>query len=258
MFKPQSPSLYVQNDGEDLSTKVALSLTRAQKRFVVRLTGGCGYMSAQDAEGLYSLFTHAFDGYRGAVLCGGTQMLTKDNPKVVVPGITEIAPRIREQNEGSVVLGIVPRTGELKLTQHGMVVDSDAGEDYFTIIHPQQDMCMVVQHSVDTGVSWDAEYLFSQQVIESLVEFSGWKHLLVAYNGGSVTEKEVLLWAQRAWPVVLVAGSGRTCDKLAGDKDFLRENPSVMVVSKTAIALRTKLRELGAIDATPPRLAVVG
>ena len=44
------PSLYMQNKGEK-SVKIALRLTSAPSRVVVRITGGCGNMSVNDAAG---------------------------------------------------------------------------------------------------------------------------------------------------------------------------------------------------------------
>jgi len=256
-FIPHAPSLYLQSEGEDLSTKVALSLTRAPVHHIVRLTGGCGDMSAEDARGLYDFFAGAFTGFRGAMLFGGTQMLQRDDPKKIVPGITEVAPLIRKENPESIVLGIVPRTNDLKLSSYGMVVSEESEKNYFTIVHPDQDMCVVIQHSVDTGVSWDAEYLFAEKVVENLVHFCGWKQLLIAYNGGGVTEREIRLWAKHDWPVLLIEGSGRTCDALAKDPAFLRKHPSVVVVPKNATLVRTKLLELGILTAAPPKLARV-
>src|SRR3989338_5675974 len=52
------PSLFVKNQG-DRSVKIALRLTTARNRVVVRLTGGCGYMSAEDARDFLSLFADA-------------------------------------------------------------------------------------------------------------------------------------------------------------------------------------------------------
>lgn len=257
-FPAQIPSLYVQNEGEDVSTKVALTLTRAPEKFVIRLTGGCGEMSERDAEPMYDLFTHGFGGdYKGALVFGGTQMRLRADPSMVYPGITEIAPRIASECPEAIVLGIVPRQGDLKLSPHGMIVSDELGKDFFTIVHPQQHTCLVVQHSVDTGVIWDAEYLICASIVQHLQDFAGWKALLVAYNGGGVTEREIMLWAQRGWPVLLIAESGRVSERLAKDSEFLRLHPSVHVAENYAPALRLKLTELGAVKPTRANIRLV-
>lgn len=256
---PTVPSLYIQNEGENLSTKVALSLTRANDRYVIRLTGGCGKMSAEDAQGLYSLFTGAFSSdFRGALLFGGTRILRRSVGEAIVPGVTEVAPLIRKNCPESVVLGIVPRTEDLKVSQHGMIVCDEDDTDYFTIIHPDQDFCVIIQHSVDAGVVWDAEYIFSGQVVDHLVQFGGWKQLLIAYNGGEVTEREIIFWAEKGWPVLLIDGSGRATERLAKDENFLKKYPNVQVVWKHATEIRSRLCELGALPPGTPRFAVVG
>lgn len=249
------PSLYIQNKGEDVSTKVALSLTRATRKFVIRLTGGCGDMAPEDAESMYALFVNGFGTeYSGALIFGGTQMRLKDNPLAVHHGITEVAPQIARQSRESIVLGIVPRREDLKLSPYGMVISDEGDKPFFTIIHPDQDVCLVIQSSVDEGVIWDAEYLMSADIVQHLRVFAGWQSLLIAYNGGSVTEREILLWARNGWPVLLIAESGRMAERYANDREFLLSHPSVHVVDNSSVALSLKLTELGAIERTRTKM----
>lgn len=240
------PSLFVQNKGED-ATKVSLMLTKAAAKTVVRLTGGCGYMSAEDADGLNELFRRAFAGFEGALIFGGTRMLRRQGPEVIVPGITEVAPLIGADNPGAVIFGIVPRSENLGLRDVGMVVADSADNDYYTIIHPDQDVVLVVQQSVDQGVSWEAEYEVAMQVTANLRSFANWSSLLVVYNGGSVTEKEVRATAAQGWPVLLIKGSGRKADELAQDVVFLRANPTVSVCANDPVGLRQALVSLGVV-----------
>jgi len=241
-----TPSLYVKRRGEQ-TTKLELSITRAKQRCIVRLTGGCGYMSANDAAGLYELFTQAFRGFKGAILFGGTRMLQKDCPDIIVPGITEIAPLIRQKCPESVILGVVPKSEDLRLTQYGLVVSGEKRNDYLTIIHPEQDQCLIVQQSADEGVDWDAEWQECLRIIGDLRQFAQWHSVLISYNGGAVTEREILATAEQGWPVILIAGSGRKTNEYAANADFLGRYPSVMVVEKDSESLRSGLIALGAI-----------
>ena len=243
-----TPSLYIQNEGEE-STNIALQLTRAKTQCVVRLTGGCGLMSVDDAKNLYDLFTDAFSGFDGAMLFGGTRMIKKDNVECIVPGITEIPPLIRHQCEDAVILGVVPKTADIDLSpKHGIVVHAEKDRPYITIVHPDQDICLIVQGSVDRHVCWETEFEECIRIMDRLRTFARWRSILVSYNGGTVTEKEILATALLGWPVILIAGSGRKTDEYANNKDFLKKYPHVIVVKKDVFSLRKKLVELGALS----------
>lgn len=248
------PSLYVKSKGES-TVKLTLRLTTAQQKVVVRFTGGCAKMSAQDAEGLYELFVESFVGMRGAILFGGTRMLRRDNPSEVIPGITEVAHRIRKANPGSISLGVVPRTSEMSITEHGLIVEDDGVSDHLTIVHPEQDICLIVQLNADGEEVWDAEWQECAHLIEELREFAGFSQsLLVCYNGGSVTERELLAHASRGWPVLLIEGSGRTTDKYAGDEAFLATYPNVRVAEKSVDSIRSQLIQSGVLPPDKLRL----
>ncbi len=151
------PSLFVKSQGEQ-TVKLSLRLTTAPRKTVVRFTGGCGKMSAEDAEGLYELFCEAFAGYQGAMLYGGTRMIMRDNPEEVFPGITEVVAHIRKDNPESISLGVVPRTGAINILDEGLVVENGSENPFITIVHPDQDVCLMVQVSADCPEVWDAEY----------------------------------------------------------------------------------------------------
>ena len=244
-----TPSLYIKQWGEQIS-KPELSLTSASRKVVVRFTGGCGSMSKEDAIGLYDIFVKAFDGFEGAILFGGSRMLKRFDPTEVVPGITEIPPLIKRNCPKSVILGIIPRFQELKISQHGLVVSDETGNDFFTIAHPDQGQCVVVQKSADEGVGviphlkfggWEVEYLECQRIISDLISYAKFSSLLVSYNGGKVTEAEIVSTAERGWPVLLINGSGRKSDEYANNRKFLDKYPNVLVAEKDAESIREVL-----------------
>jgi hypothetical protein len=240
--------LYVQNVGEDVSTKVALSLTQARERLVVRFTGGCGLMSDEDARAMQHLLTEPFRDFGGAILFGGTQMVSRDNPSQVIPGITEIPPLIRDMCPDARVLGVVARTSDFQILPGlGLIVSNEPSRSYATIAHPNQDVCLVLQKSVDQTTVWDTEYQVCEHIVRHLVDYAQWRPLLFVYNGGGITEKEILLWAKNEWPILLVRGSGRKADQYANDENFLLANPCVTVAETTTWSIRDRLEELGAI-----------
>lgn len=238
---------------------VIARLSAVRRRTIIRITGGCANMSDDDAHGVLELFSEAFQGFDGALLIGGTRMVRSNNTADVLFGITEVGPAIRRANPECFMLGIVPRCcGLLHSTQQSVLVvkqiteaDSAAcGEEhrqFLTIVHPDQDMVVLATTHITMDAIWDDEVEFCWYMTQTLVEYGHWQSLLVAYNGGGVTEREVRATAQRRWPVLLVRGSGRVSDKLAEDTNFLEQNPSVIVCDRTVQSMRTALERLGVV-----------
>lgn len=248
------PRLYVKSRGEQ-TTKLALQLTTAPRKCVVRLTGGCGSMSAADAVGMEELFAQALVGFDGAMLFGGTRMLADDDRTKVVPGITEVPPRLRALCPQMVLLGVIPKTQDLRLIDHGMVVSAEDGKPFITVVHPVQDIALVVQVNADDAEIWDAEYQECLRIVEDLRTYAGFSSVLVSYNGGTVTRREVLAVADRGWPIVLIRGSGRTTDELATDAGFLAAHrTNVAVADKDPASLRAVLAGFGAVPEQRLRL----
>lgn len=224
---------------------------------VVRITGGCANMSVADSHGVLDLFTGAFKGFSGLQLVGATRMIQNDDPAKVVFGITEVGPAIRDQNPDSMLVGVVPRTERLipDWSRGFMKVEQIPSEDYVpshgadhgelaTIIHPSFDVVVLAMAKLTREEVWDDEVEFCRYVTDLLVRRGRWRSLLVAYNGGSVTEKEVRATAARGWPVLLVEGSGRKADELASDKEFLLQHPNVHVCARQIQSMRAALYEL--------------
>ncbi len=245
-----TPSLYIKQEGEQ-ATKLALRLAAVKHHSIVRLTGGCGNMSAADAIGLYDLFVNSFNDFAGGILFGGTRMILKSDFKTIVPGITEIAPLIRKNCPNSVTLGVVPKDKDLKLDSFGLIVSEEKDNDFVTIIHPDQDQCLVLQKNADRGVIWEAEYKECLQITEDLLEMElpngNFSSLLISYNGGGTTEKEILATAKRGWPVLLINGSGGKSEHYANDREFLVRYPNVVVAEKEVNSVRRKLVEVGVL-----------
>ncbi len=239
------PSLVIKSKGES-TTRLALRLTRARRKMVIRLTGGCGKMSEEDAAGLYELFRSALAGYDGALLFGGTRMLRRDDPSMVVPGITEIPSFCRETCPDMITLGVIPRTQEIGICEYGLLLVDEPGDPYMTVAHPGMDLGLLVQRSADEPEVWDAEWQECLHITGDLREFGGFSSVLVCYNGGTVTERELLAVAARGWPVILVDGSGRTTEAYARNEAFLAAHPNVRVCDGDARSLRDLLIFFGA------------
>ena len=258
-FPKNIPSLYIQNEGEDVSTKVALSLTQARDKVVVRLTGGCGLMSDEHANGMYHLLSEPFRDFGGAMLFGGTSMISRTDPAKIVPGITEVAPLVRNMCPDARIFGVIARADDFQIDPcFGLIVANEPEKEFVTIAHPNQDVCLVLQKSVDQATVWDAEYQMCARIVHHLQDYAGWESVLLVYNGGGITEKEILLWASKGLRVVLVRGSGRKADEYAKNQDFLDAHPSVVVVESTTSSIREQFERFGVVPVThKPHLRAV-
>lgn len=268
-FLDNTPTLFVQT-GPDKSQMFGMNFLRSvSQRFVLRLTGGCGLMTPEDAIGLQNL-TWALTGYShkggslsrfgGFCLFGGTRMIYKDNPFRIVPGITEVGPALSLGYPHCVTLGIIVKADHMRYTPHGIVVSSEADKPYATIIHPYQTSCAVLQPSSDTASPWEEEWKECVRICDSVKSMpGGWGGLLIMYNGGFYARQEVEAWAALGkreaalgqtdpfWRVLIVNGSGRNADVLANDANFLADNPTVHVCQNDVNDMRRKLTELGAL-----------
>lgn len=266
-FYDNAPSLFIQS-GVDKSQLFGLNSARDVRHFVLRGTGGCGLMSPQDAVGLRNLelaltgrtaegqTDPSLPRFSGLCLFGGTRMVRKDNPEIIIPGITEVFPSIEKYCDKAAMLGVIAKVGHLRYTQHGIIISDEADSEFCTIIHPTQTSCVLLQPSADMQASWDDEFKECVRIVHSLIPLS-WKGLLLAYNGGGVTEKEIRTWAKHgqrnpAWNVLLVKGSGRKCDELANDDKFLADHPTVHVCENDIDHMREKLVELEALVEVQP------
>lgn len=255
--------------GRRTSVDFALSFSEQVARpFVLRLTGGCANMTAADATKMGKL-ADALRGYKdgihlphfeGVALFGGTQMVSIDNPKQVVPGITEVFPSIAADLPGLVMLGIVPGFRHL-LTSHEPTLAGknilEIRNGIITTIHPSLRSVLLVEPEPNNEQVWDDEWKECARYIRLLHERS-WKSLLVVFNGGLVSERELKFWAGAGkrepgkWNVLLVKGSGRIADRYACDEEWLADHPDVFVAEIDDVEeINAKLYQLGALVQGP-------
>jgi len=159
------------------------------------------------------------------------------------------------------VLGVVPRCEDFAFSSEVPVLvvkqqeTADAAQcqedrQFMTIVHPGQDMVIAAMKPLTKDATWDDEVEFCRHVTNLMVTYGAWRSLLVAYNGGGVTEREVRATAKRGWPVLIVQGSGRKCDELALDEEFLKL-PNVKVCQRDAASMRDALEALNAVPSQP-------
>jgi len=258
-------SLHFQR-GKQQNLDFALSFSeQAARPFVLRLTGGCADMTAADAIGMRNL-ADAFRGYKGRkrlprfegfTLFGGTQMVSSHDPKQVVPGITEIFPSVAADLPAMVMLGIVPGFRQLLQSKEPALVGKnilsfEPSKGVITTVHPDLRSVLLVEPEPNNEDIWDDEWKECARYIRTLHE-RNWQSLLVVYNGGGATERELKFWAEAGnrepgrWNVLLIRESGRKCSQYASDEAWLAEHPSVYCADNDVEDINDKLFKLGAL-----------
>lgn len=265
-FFDDSATLFVQS-GPDKSQLFGMNfLRRVQHPFIMRLTGGCGKLEPHHYLGLQylvdALSGRSDDGlllphFSGFCLFGGTRMVRKDDPTQVIPGITEVAPQVTKYRPDCISLGITVKTGHMRYnTPYGIVISQEPGLPWCTIAHPHQTSCTILQPGSDTNAMWADEWKECIRICDAVKSIPGeWQNLLVVYNGGENTRNEVLSCAKLSqfdpfWRILLINGSGRVADELAGNREFLAEYPAVHVCDNNVDSMRAKFLELGALVAS--------
>lgn len=272
-FVDSSSALFVRTGRESCEKFLGKFLDIRIRPFVLRVTGGCGLMGPEDAIGLQNVRNALTGGPRGKkslpkftgfCLFGGTRMVNRYNPKVIIPGITEVVPPINNLCPGAKTLGVIAKVGDMRHSRHGIVVSDDCdkkkpeAEHYVTIVHPTQDSTLLVQPSADRYASWDDEADECIDICDYLRK-GHWQGLMLVYNGGGVVEKEIQKWGALGkddpfWQVLLVDGSGRKADQYARDEQFRKEHPTINVCGNTEEEIRAALLELGALVYEPSQI----
>lgn len=242
-------SLYHTDTKDHFSFKIIMELNQAKRRFITRITGGAASVDIDKGLTSMSLFRKALRGYDGMMLIGGTRVLSVNRDSAnILPTIMEIAPLLKHDNPNMMTFGIVPRPEYFKLCKWGMIVSEEPNLGCITIVNPEQDICLTVQKDVDTPAVYDVEWQSCLHVVRTYKETGRRRPfgcVLIAYEGGSYTRKEVLAWTEQQLPVILIENSGRATDILCHE---LRDHPSVSICSSSD-DIRKKMIELGGLDA---------
>ncbi len=263
----------------------AFNFARDARHYFLRMTGGCGLMQPEHAVGMDNL-AKALGGekagdpyFDGFGVMGATRMHKLSDPTQIVPGITEVLPAIHHKVKRAAILGIVAMTSDLRYgtDDTGILLEVNEANDFYTVVHPALKSVLMVKPSPESlseevlrllakvpnakdvdppfdpkKALWRAEYRQCLKFCADLMKLPDWRSLLVVYNGGGITEEEILIWAalgkvDSRWQVLLIKGSGRKADEYANNASWLEEHPTVQVAENSVKSIRSKLLELGAI-----------
>ena len=238
------PVLWVQSGSEVCARINFLFARKYLTRFVIRLTGGCALMDPGHAR-MLSILRGALEGFTGVGLFGGTSVRNRENPLEIIDTVTEVFPAVQSR---MLRLGIVPKVVDMHYSPYGMVVSDNDSEWWFTTMNYRADALLMIQPSADRHAIWDDEYKECVRIVNELQKV-GWGSLLIVFNGGLISEKEILTWGALGrenpgkWNVLLIEGSGRMADRYAADKEFLERTMNVKTVPCTPEALRDALAQ---------------
>lgn len=242
--------IFWMNQDDQPSSVIAMKLGNAQN-FLIRLTGGCGFMDRQSGQQGVSLLTKALSGFGGILLYGGTRVYEPNQAARsgyrIFPTILEVPPRLRKLNPNMMSFGIIPKMTHVEYSKIGLIIGKEKSNGFLTVIHQNQDICLVLQKNVDQISFWDAEWMECLSITKEFLEHRhSFQAILISYNGGTVTSHEIEAWANAGLPVLLVAGSGRVTSEYCQNQDWLDKHPSV-IVCHTHQDIRRQLIGLGGI-----------
>jgi len=239
--------LVIMDAKEGLPAAFALMGTRAVSKKAIRVTGGCKGMSDQDKEQMLQYFSEATKGYQGVIWSGGTRMTTKDGK--IDPMVTDIPGVIASRNPGCIALGTLPRTEMLTLQYDSRLVLDQWG----TVPNPDLSGILIVQNGAEGSLDWDGDLDVYFRLMENWQNYGGFKEVgLISWNGGPITEKEIINSLKRGWTTILIKGSGRVTDEVIekiNSGEINIENGCAYIVSRdNSTALRQILIVCGFIE----------
>ena len=211
---------------------LGLVATSAEDRTIVRFAGGCKGLSSDVSLELLEYHVSAMNGFRGALMSGGTRSVEGG---ATVATVTEAAVAVHRSNPGTVVIATVPRTtGNLGMTGSSQFVLGTYDEH----LHPGYDLTVIVQDGCEGELTWHGDLPLYFKLFASLKERAKFRAAgVICSNGGDATEQELIMSAKAGYPTFLIQGFERKTDEYAlalqrGQLDWLPQNHGLVVVDR--------------------------
>lgn len=200
--------LLVMNRNEPFPMSFAVIATTATDKVALRISGGCKGMGPNDKAEMLEYFDAAFEGFAGMIWSGGTRQSGKDGG--IDPMVTDLPGVIAAGNPGCVALGSTPRTDYLRLVGESRLVL----DEYGTGLNPAMGAILLVQSDANSTLDWNGDLDQAFRLMTSLRNDGKFRVGWIGWNGGAVTEEELIRSAALRWPTFLIRGSKRVTDEL--------------------------------------------
>ncbi len=225
-----------------------------------RITGGCAQMTSEFSRQMIDSCVQGFSGWRGPMGIGGNRMVITETGETLL-GICELPHLIAKGNSQNRihVIGASPLKGEIqpygRFGCHLLEEESSVNgvpTQITNIVHPELAYCFLIQYGVDQFIAlteedknkfwWEEWRFFLNAALQA--KRGGMKPFLFAYNGGGVTEVEILEWLKHRLPVFVVRNSGRRADDFAKRE---HEFNTLYAIDNDASTINETLRKHGFI-----------
>ncbi|MFC1638479.1 hypothetical protein ACFL2R_03580 [Patescibacteria group bacterium] len=174
------------------------------------MTGGCKGMGPQDKLGLLEVGARIMFGYQGVYWSGGTRQADKHG--MIDPMVTDLPGFVARDNPDCIALGSAPRTDTLGLVDGARLVLDGWG----TSPNPDLEALLIVQGDVNTALDWNGDLDTYFAIMQKWKQHAGFSAVgLMAWNGGAITEEEIMRSIALKWPTILFNGSGRITDEIS-------------------------------------------
>ncbi|HCC23807.1 TPA: hypothetical protein DF272_06565 [Candidatus Falkowbacteria bacterium] len=234
--------ILVQDFAQNVPAAFALLGSNARDKVALRITGGCSGMSESDKSDMLRFFELGMRGFAGVCWSGGTRAINQDGSINLM--VTEVPGVIASSNPDCVALGTAPRTDIMSLRGESHLVFDENG----ATLNPSHEAILIVQDGADGRLGWDGDLRAYTQLMEQWKTYARFSALgVIAWNGGSVTKKEIINSAEHGWSTILVAGSGRAADEMIADSNFISQSNVFIVHKDDPQNLRATLINLGFI-----------
>ena len=193
--------LLVMDRKEGFPATFALMATTALDKVVLRISGGCKGMNADDKRVMLDYFARGMPSFNGMIWSGSTRQFTKDDE--LDPMVTDVPGVIAAAYPGCVALGSAPRTDVLRLVgESRLVLDK-----YGTGPNPTMSGILIVQNGADGKlldgkgeVDWGGDLNAAFELMDNLVNCAGFRRAgIIAWNGGPITRDEIMRSASRVF-----------------------------------------------------------
>ncbi len=258
----------------DAVTRVDLvRLASSRLNAVVRVTGGAGFMSAEEGAGVAQLLAEALGGAacQASVLAGATMVITRPQPGNCAdcdhnrtycslhagaamvasrqPSVMDVLSELSRRGAPCKTVGVAPTISGPRLYGGSVIIENRPEEPHYTVLDERAPVCVLTQFNTDRpNLTWLDEALVCIDYMDLLRREGDHRSLHLVYNGGDTTRQEIehvanLIDPVNPWEVLLVEDSGRMATQFAKNSAWRKAHPHVVSCKKHELPV--VIRQMG-------------